>query len=1177
MFLEKIDRNIRGVIKADQTSEEDVYQELKEYVVTYELHEHFAKFYNHYIQSLNEPTDKVGVWISGFFGSGKSHFLKILSYLLENKRVKGKCPVDFFQDKIQDEAIYEKMRQAAQIPAETILFNIDSKSPIGAKAKEDAILQVLLKVFHEHQGYYGDNLAVAELEKYLDENGYYEKFKEKFLKVAKEPWESRRHSFYFDSHYIETALLQATPMTKEAIQNWLQHGANQIEVSIEKFAHEVNDYLDQKDPNFRLIFFIDEIGQYIGDRRDLMLNLQTVAENLGTICKGRAWIVVTSQESIDSIVKVKGDDFSRIQGRFDTRLSLSSISVDEVIQKRILEKHSYVSDRLKAIYVEKGPILKNVIHFTADTRADLMGYQNEEQFAKIYPFVPYQFHLLQSVFEQVRKHGSSGKHLSEGERSMLSAFREAGMQFMDEEEGTLIPFYAFYDTIREFLQPSITRVIERAKRNPKLNDDPFHVNLLKVLFMIKYVEEIPANIDNLATLMVSHMDENKLALKEKLQQSLRKLLSQMLIQQHGEQYIFLTDDEQDVNREIAQITIEEDIMKRELYTYIFQDMYHVNRYRYSEVYDFPFNQKMDEKSYGRQIGKIGIHILSPLSIHYHQSEQDLMMLSSGTHEIVLRLGGSTAYIEEIEEALKIEEYRKRKRIAELPENVQTIIQNKKFEIRERRDRARGFLEEAIKEGSFYIHGRLVQVKGSTVKDKLNEALKLQVETTFSQLSKVDTFLEDEEELRAIIRAAEETTILDADKLSTPNQLAKDEIEDFISLENQMAKQITLKTLVDRFTNSPYGFRTIDLSHMIYVLLLEQKIRIRYQGKYLEPKEDGELLFNLFTKPIEHAKAIVTIRKKIDQRLKNRVRRLAQDLFHIRDIATDEDGLIRDLRRLIDEKETEIRSYLTYYETKPYPGRAILDRGLELFASFDQSMDPLTFFNTFLEKEKAFIDWFQLYRYLDSFFHTNQKPIYEEGLDVMEMYEDIRGYIEDEAVHEAMDQLDQILNYDEPFSTIKDIPPLVHMFKEGFKKLLEEKRKAAQEKITTDYDEVSLRANDEGVSEETKKAIDKAYERLFEQLKTFTDVYRIDAMIAQSSTLKTNYLTKMNAEIHAYDTKSTQKEGRAEEVTQKERVRLSDLVEVDRLKTEEDVDKYVLTLARKLKDIIRTNKEIDITK
>src|SRR5699024_11370089 len=148
----------------------------------------------------------------------------------------------------------------------------------------------------------------------------------------------------------------------------------------------------------------------------------------------------------------------------------------------------YVNDSLQATYPNKDAILNNLISFR-DNTADLRGYQDAKEYADVYPFIPYQFRLLQNVFEQVRKHGSSGKHLSEGERSMLSAYREAGIRFMEENEGTLIPFYAFYDTIREFLQPTVSRVIEGASENPKRQDDPCNIEHLKVIFMIKEVKE----------------------------------------------------------------------------------------------------------------------------------------------------------------------------------------------------------------------------------------------------------------------------------------------------------------------------------------------------------------------------------------------------------------------------------------------------------------------------------------------------------------------------------------------------------------------------------------------------------------------------------------------------------------------------------------------------------------
>lgn len=159
-----------------------------------------------------------------------------------------------------------------------------------------------------------------------------------FRDLSGEDWVERRNVFYFDADYVIGALTKVTNMSVESARNWFENGVNNFEISIEKFAKDVKDYIDNKGKNFHLVFLVDEIGQYIGDNQQLMLNLQTVAEDLGTYCNGKVWILVTSQESIDSILKVKGNDFSKIQGRFDTRLSLSSISVDEVIKKRILSK-----------------------------------------------------------------------------------------------------------------------------------------------------------------------------------------------------------------------------------------------------------------------------------------------------------------------------------------------------------------------------------------------------------------------------------------------------------------------------------------------------------------------------------------------------------------------------------------------------------------------------------------------------------------------------------------------------------------------------------------------------------------------------------------------------------------------------------------------------------------------
>jgi hypothetical protein len=1189
MFEKNIERDIRGVIKVAQTDDDNIYQELDEYVVTRELNKHLSKFYENYQKGIDGTTDKMGVWISGFFGSGKSHFLKILAYLLENKNVKGKRATDFFQEKLQDPLILANMNRTADIQTEVILFNIDSKASLDSKSKKDAILRVFMKVFYEHRGFYGDIPGVAEMEKYLDQNGVYNDFKDEFKAQSGEEWVDRRNTFYFDADYVIAALTKVTDMSEESARNWFENGVNNFEISIEKFAKDVKEYINQKGKNFHLVFLVDEIGQFIGDSRNLMLNLQTLAEDLGTHAKGKVWIMVTSQESIDSIVKVKGDDFSRIQGRFDTRLSLSSISVDEVIKKRILLKKDFANDKLKVLYPEKSAILKNLISFK-DSTAELRGYDNGHEFADVYPFIPYQFKLLQNVFEQVRKHGSSGKHLSEGERSMLSAFKEAGLRYKDEEEGTVIPFYAFYDTIKEFLNPSISRVIEGAYENPALKDDEFNIDLLKVLFMIKYIKELPTNIDNIATLMVTNIDEDKLELKEKIKVALRKLISQTLVQKNGEYYIFLTDDEQDINREIKTINVDEDLIKRELANYIFQDLYDEKKYRYSPEYSFSYNQKMDEKNSGNQTSSIGINILSPLSDHYGKSEQELMMMSSGNGEVIIRLGGNESYVEEIEEVLKIEEYRKKKNITQLPESMQNILNNKQAEVRERRRRVRDLLEDAIKGGTFFINGDNANIKGSTVKEKINTALHSLVDNVYTKLGYVKDFLGNERELLNVLSARDEQITFSTEMNQVPNELAIKEISDFISLQDSIQKQVRVKVILDRFSEKPYGWRHLDIQRLIAELLKGQKIRIRYNSEYLEPEDSVNKIVTVLTKTSESDKGIILKRVRVDEALINTAKKVCKVVFNVTDLPDDEDGLVKEIRALIEKQVAEIDAFKARYEGRKYPGKSLLDKGLEYFEQFHKGLDNASFFAKLKELQKDLSYWEEDMVYVKSFFGTNQKSIFDNGLAAITRYEENKAYLLSEEAGKYADELINILNNPVPYGKIKDIPEIVNKIDEHIKNVLNEKKINAGNKIKVDYDYLSLLAKQYGVSNETKERIDNYYNDLMKNVQSFTDIFKVDATISQSASFKEINERTINQEIQEWQRKKKAEAATGEvgeeivpidpngggtvATIQKQQVRVSELLVIKTLSSEEDVDKYINTLSNKLKQIIKSNKHIE---
>ena len=281
LFVKPIDRDIKGVIKVGQDDSSNVRQELEEYVVTRELQKHFAEFFSSYKRGILGTTDKMGVWISGFFGSGKSHFLKILSYLLDNREVDGKAAIDYFIDdkKIIDNAVLADMRLAANVPTDVVLFNIDSKGETSGKQSKDAIVSVFLKVFNEMQGFCGSIPFLADLERKLTDNGKYDEFKTRFEDSFGSPWKEARNDFDFIQDDVVEVLSDMGFMSEEAARNWCEKAAEPYSISIERFAELVKKYIDKKGNNHHVVFLVDEIGQYIGDDSKLMLNLQTVTED----------------------------------------------------------------------------------------------------------------------------------------------------------------------------------------------------------------------------------------------------------------------------------------------------------------------------------------------------------------------------------------------------------------------------------------------------------------------------------------------------------------------------------------------------------------------------------------------------------------------------------------------------------------------------------------------------------------------------------------------------------------------------------------------------------------------------------------------------------------------------------------------------------------------------------
>lgn len=1114
MFQKPIDRDIKGVIKVGQGDSVNIKQELEEYVITRELNKHFADFFASYKRGINGHTDKMGVWISGFFGSGKSHFLKILSYLLANQEVEGKRAIDYFIDdnKIADPMTLADMKLATTVPTDVVLFNIDSKSEMSGKESKDAIVNVFLKVFNEMQGFCGAIPALADLERKMVNDGIYETFKEKFEASHGSPWEETRTDFDFIQDDIVDVLVEMDFMSEEAARNWCEKATESYNISIERFADLVKKYIDSKGKNHHVVFLVDEIGQYIGDDSKLMLNLQTVTEDLGTACGGKAWIIVTSQQDIDSITKTKGNDFSKIQGRFDTRLSLSSANVDEVIRKRILAKNEVAEQTLSLLYEQKATIIKNLIVFNDGIEKKL--YSDSKSFADVYPFVPYQFNLLGSVLTSIRTHGASGKHLSEGERSMIALFKESASHIKEEEEGRIIPFNVFYDALHQFLDHSHKGVISKAWENDYLNpdreEDNFNINVLKTLFMIKYVKEITANVENITSLMVDHIDTDRLELTKRVEEALKKLTRQMLVQKNGDIYVFLTDEEQEINREIESQNVEISEVIAKVSELIFDGLYDEKKYRYGKFsgrYTFAFNQMVDDRPYkSNQNHDIGIKILTP-SWDGSTDETTLKLMSGQERNVIVVLPNNAAFIEEIRSSLKIEKYLRLNTTSTLAKFNQ-IKEAKRIEMRDRSANAHLFLEESLKNADIYVNGDKAQINKKDVTARMNEAIGKLVDTVYHKLYYIDAPM-TEAHIRGLFKTGNQVT-LELQSAAEPNKLALNDMNDYIASNSVRHTKTSMKTLMDRFMKAPYGFVEDDVEWLVAKLFKNGDIALSVSSEPITLLNKGEdEIVRYITNKSFVEKLMTEKREKANDKQKKAVREVMKHLFDISTVQDDDDAMMRQFQSYAKKFIEEIEKLEIMYDNEPkLPGKAVALGGKKLLREVLNLQYTAEFFKEVDANRDEYLDLAEDFEPVRGFFNGGQKAIFEKAIKLVNIYDQSKTFIVDEEIEGIVAEIKGIMNKTAPYGEIHKLPDLLDRYASGYSNLLETMSEPIMEVITESRNRVTEALDQTGLKDLFINRVTTLFDELVNKCTTCNNVATLQNIRIEADALKTRLLNEI---------------------------------------------------------------------
>ena len=715
--------------------------------------------------------------------------------------------------------------------------------------------------------------------------------------------------------------------------------------------------------------------------------------------------------------------------------------MDAVIKKRILEKTDAAAQSLRLLYEQKATIIKNLIVFN-DT-AEKKLYASETDFAEVYPFVPYQFNLLSSVLTSIRTHGASGKHLSGGERSMLALFKESAVNIMNEETGVIVPFHRFYDALENFLDHSHSGVIIRAYDNSYINPekkdkDVFAINVLKTLFMIKYVLEIEANIDNITSLMIENIDDDRIELKGRVEEALKVLMRQMLVQKNGSIYVFLTDEEQEVNNEIEKENVETPVIINKVAEMIFEDIFPGKKYIYPTFngrYAFSFNQSVDDRPYkANQSYDIGVRILTPW---YDGSTDDatLRMMSGQGKEVLVVLPDDAEFLKEMQAYLKIEGFLRKNTSTQLPK-YETIKQAKIVEMQDRNANAKLYLTEALKEATIYVNGDVARVSGKEVGTRINEAIGRLVQTVYHKLSYIDTPM-GEAEIRKLLHTSNQLS-LGLEDGTESNAHALDDVQGFISLNTRNHMKTSMKSVKDRFMKAPYGFVEDDVFWLVARLFKRGDLTFTVNGATvsLNNKTEEEII-GFITKKAFVEKLLMEERTRVPDKDKKAVRDVMKEVFQTTTSAEDEDTIMKNFQRYAQNTIYEIERLEVYYKEHRYPGKKVLETGKNLMLAVVQIQSAMDFFTTISKKRDDFYDFAEDYEPIKAFFAGEQLTIFTRALDMLAIYDDSKTYIVNAELEDIVAQMRSIVGQEKPYANIPKLPELREKFMSCYVKILQQ--------------------------------------------------------------------------------------------------------------------------------------------
>lgn len=511
-----IDRRIEKVITYDAANDDRIRQEITEYVATESIEASFERLLDLFDEGMGGGGHEIGVWVSGFYGSGKSSFTKYLGFALDPARtIDGKPFLEWLQNRFTSQPLRARLATVAKkYPTAVIMLDLASEQLAGAAMME--ISSVLHSKVLQWAGYSRDR-KVAYLEFMLEKDGRLGEFESRIPELAKgKSWKE-----VHNQPLVMKTL--ASRLASEFYPEIWPDAKAFNEITVDE-AHkeddrirEMIDLVRRRSGRENILFILDEVGEYVASRAPLILNLDGLAKNIKNIGNGRAWLIATAQQTLtedDPRAHMNTAKLFKLKDRFPVPIDLEASDIKEICIRRLLGKSKQGEDYLKGIFETKGQALRHATQLvnTRYYKSDL----DQKTFCDLYPFLPQHFDILMELLSRLAK-TSGGIGLRSAIKIIQdvlvdqSGVRPGEELLADRNTGALATTMVLYDTMRKDIQRSFRHIVEGVgKVQTAFGIDSVHAQTAKSVAVLQVLEDFPVSRENLAALMHPSVDSPSL-------------------------------------------------------------------------------------------------------------------------------------------------------------------------------------------------------------------------------------------------------------------------------------------------------------------------------------------------------------------------------------------------------------------------------------------------------------------------------------------------------------------------------------------------------------------------------------------------------------------------------------------------------------------------------------------